>query len=283
MPELSILLIGDHGRDEFRDAVDELLRVGQVQHAASVNEAIQLIAAGEILPDVIVLAQAFADEFSVEAVERLRSRAPLARVVGLLGSWCEGEMRTGHPWPATLRVYWHQWQQRASPQLAALAAGNRGAWSLPTTATEEERLLADDARPLPRGSGLVAVATPERAVADWLLDVLERQGYAGLWWTPYRRVRAKGIAAGLLDMADTGPSDMEQLTEFTRAAAPAPVIAMMHFPRIHEVEATRRAGAASVLSKPYSLDGLFQQLADLIRGNRSRLDRGPSPSIPPAP
>ncbi|MFW6124996.1 MAG: hypothetical protein ACOC46_02510, partial [Pirellulales bacterium] len=123
MPLLSILLVGDHHREEFRDAVDDLPRHGTVRRAADVKAAVAMIAGGEVSPDVLVLAQALADQFPAEAVERLRARAPLARVVGLLGSWCEGEMRSGHPWPAALRVYWHQWGERASPQLAALAGG----------------------------------------------------------------------------------------------------------------------------------------------------------------
>jgi len=310
MSRLHILLIGDGERDEFRAAVDDLPRWGRLAGVGNVQAAIARLAAGAAPPDVIVLAQTLPDEFPAEAVERLRRLAPLARVVGLLGSWCEGEMRSGHPWPAAIRVYWHQWFDRAVPQLAALAADEPSVWTLPSTATEEERMLAEWGRsPRPAGhpdlvtatrpgfapapGRLIAVATPEAAMADWLLDALATVGYAAVWWQPGHPPRVEGIAAGLFDMADCRTSDLRQLASFRREIgavaadaptgrrAPAsvssadatppnpapqrapPIVALMHFPRPHEIAAVRRAGAAEVISKPFTLSALVSRL----RGN----------------
>ena len=62
----------------------------------------------------------FPGQFSCEAIDRIRTRAPLARLVGLLGSWCEGEVRSGQPWPGTIRIYAHQWPGRAEQELKRL-------------------------------------------------------------------------------------------------------------------------------------------------------------------
>lgn len=92
-------------------------------------------------PDLCVLLASRPGEFSQAAVDRIRRAAPLARIVGLLGAWCEGEARSGHLWPAVPRIYWHRWQEWFQGELATLTAGRCGTLSLPLTTTDEERLL----------------------------------------------------------------------------------------------------------------------------------------------
>src|SRR5262245_46214259 len=60
-------------------------------------------------PDLILLVASRPGRFSAAEVEALHRRAPLARLVALLGTWCEGEVRSGHPWPGVNRIYAHQW------------------------------------------------------------------------------------------------------------------------------------------------------------------------------
>jgi len=257
MAGLNILLIGDPSRDEFRAAADDLPRYGAVSRAAGLAEAERWLDSNGPTPDVIVLAQALPDQLPIEAVERLRRRVPLARVVGLLGSWCEGEMRSGRPWPAVVRVYWHQWFPVASEQLAGLAQRGDGAWSLPITATDEERLLVEAGRPLPTGSGgLVAVATSESEMADWLLGALGRAEYAATWWDPRRPPWVERPTAAVYDMADTRADEIDRVRKFVAAIRPAPVLALMHFPRPHEMATVRAAGVAAVVSKPLTLSTL---------------------------
>jgi hypothetical protein len=67
--------------------------------------------------DLVVLAQSRRDQFLDSEVEELITNFPAAPVVGLLGSWCEGESRSGKPYPGVIQVYWHQWE--GSPELLA--------------------------------------------------------------------------------------------------------------------------------------------------------------------
>ena len=152
MPDIQFLLVGDVQRAEFREAASCLERMAAVEQAHDV-EAAQAVLDRGYAPDAIVVAQSYPGEFSHEAIDRLRRAAPLARIIGLMGTWCEGDLRSGRPWPATARLYWHQWPARCRRQLRALAGGERCSFSLPSTATEEERLLADTCCPRPLGEG----------------------------------------------------------------------------------------------------------------------------------
>ena len=103
-----------------------------------------------------MLAQARPGRFSEHDVARLKQCAPLARVLGLLGSWCEGETRTGTAWPAAGRCYWYQWPARFESELDRIGRGLCPAWGLPETASPEERVLwtstPSDATPCGQGT-----------------------------------------------------------------------------------------------------------------------------------
>ncbi len=274
MKNLSILLIGDADRREFRQALAGLATLAQVTRTADVKAAVALLIEPRVVCgtaataglsssaafDIIVLAQAYPGEFSPAAVERLRQLAPLARMVALLGSWCEGEMRSGKPWPAAVRTYWHQWPARADLELRRLAAGRDSTWALPATATEEERLLADAGQPLPQRHGLIVIYARSFVVADWLSAACLRYGHATVWWHPRRRPQVRGAAAVVFDGWDCGEEVCRTLRQVAAAMAPAPLVALLDFPRIEDIERARDAGAAAVLSKPLHLQDLFWQL-----------------------
>ncbi len=168
MLSLSVLFLGDANRPEFRAARLGLNRFGAVADFFDADVADAALTDGELAPDAIVVAQTFPGEFSHRAIDRLRRRAPLALVLGLMGSWCEGEMRTGSPWPAVPRNYWHQWPARSARKLGRLIDGKSSSWALPATATEEERVLADAAEPGPTVRGLVVIRSPSLEMAEWL-------------------------------------------------------------------------------------------------------------------
>src|SRR3954468_22040654 len=87
-----IQLLGDIDHPDFRDAI-ELLR----------NDS-RLIASAETRPELIVVAQSRPDMIWSDELNHLHRAAPLAGVVALAGSWCEGEMRTARPWPGAQRL-----------------------------------------------------------------------------------------------------------------------------------------------------------------------------------
>ena len=260
MPEISILLLGETDRPEFCDFRSTLESLGRVSRISEADRAIEVLETGEIIPDVIVIAQAFPRQFSHGDLDRLRRLAPLSRILVLLGSWCEGETRSGQPLPAVIRIYWHQWHARAERELRRLIQSQCPSWGLPITATEEERLLASAAQMPPRGQGLVAIHAGGFATADWLAEACRTCGYSTAWLRPPHYTQVEGAVAAIFDGSDLDGEEIEQLRSLTYALGRTPVIALLDFPRIEDQRRAFEAGAAAVLSKPLNLDDLYWQL-----------------------
>ena len=262
--QLSILVIGGTDRSEFRGPVSELRSLGGVTIAKDVSSAVDLVSGGKIVPDVVVVAQAFPGQFSADAIDQLRRSAPLARVVGLLGSWCEGETRTGWPWPGAIRVYWHQWRPQCQQELTRIAAGRASTWALPITVGDEERLLAVSREPFPLKKGHIAVVTPLFDMQDWLQRICRRQGYSTSWSRPHQSIGIEQVAAAIFDADECSGKELDALKHLVDAIEPAPVLALMDFPRVESRDRALAAGARAVLSKPFLVDDLFWQLNQLI-------------------
>jgi DNA-binding NarL/FixJ family response regulator len=263
---LSILLLGNTDRTEFHGARLRLEAWGTVDAFAEVAAALAALAAGQIVPDVIVVVQAFPGQFSHSVLDRLRRLAPLARVIGLLGSWCEGEMRTGSPWPGAVRTYWHQWAIRCDRQLCRLAKGESCAWALPPTATEEERLLADMGEAWPQRQGMVVIWAQSREMAEWLSAACRSRGLATVWQRPPITARVEGAVAAIFDGGDLGEDQSHDLERLVAALHPAPVLTLLDFPRVSDRAHAFSVGAAAVVSKPVAVDDLLWELERIGKG-----------------
>jgi hypothetical protein len=268
---VSVLFVGDSERTEFASIFQWLRDHSQVASAPDFPAAAEQLEAHASDPELIVLAQAWPGQFSPKQIERLRRMAPLARVSELLGSWCEGETRTGRPPGGTLRNYWHQWLPRMAPEFERAARGERPVWSLPTTATDDERLLAiaDAAShatapqaPLPT-RGLIAILLRNAAMAQALCDACPTRGYASIWLPQGRGTYLAGVRVAIWDAPPAVESWAETLATVQRDLKGAPIIALASFPRIEEIARLRAAGAAAVVSKPFWLDDLFWQVEQL--------------------
>jgi CheY-like chemotaxis protein len=244
----------------------------RVVPAADVDSACDLLRAGRVSPEWIVVAQAYPGQFSREAVDRLRHLAPLARVLGLLGSWCEGEMRTGEPWPAAIRVYWHQWLPRVEQELTRLRRGDCATWALPITAGEEERFLLLADQPLEKREGLIAVWAPQFDVQSWLTAACSRRGYSTVWLRPHRPARVEDVTAAIFDGNECRGEEIESLRELAETVGPVPIVALLDFPRVEDRNRALAAGAAAVLSKPLLIDDLFWQLDRLLHPEIAQRD-----------
>lgn len=266
MAEVSLLLIGDRSRAEFREVCEAIAAVGRVTAVADAEAALRRLAGGRLAPDVVVLLQAYPGQFPADQVERLRRAVPLARPVGLLGSWCEGEMRSGSPTPASVRVYWHQGLPRFERELRCLREARGGAWSLPLTATDEERLLANADRPIEQRPGLIAIHTDRFEMEDWLSAACRRRGGSTVWLRPPRPARVEGAVAAIYDGPEGGESHFDELSHLAAtlgrlpSGRPVPILALLGFPRTRHHRRALAAGAAAVLSKPANLDDLYWYL-----------------------
>ncbi|MFZ1933599.1 MAG: response regulator [Thermoguttaceae bacterium] len=260
---LSILAIGDTTRREFREARACLGKWGSVADFSDPDSAAAGLAQNRISPDLLVVAQAFPGQFSHETIDRLRRLAPLARLLGLMGSWCEGEMRSGSPWPATLRTYWHQWPACGNRQLRRLAMGQSCSWALPLTASDEERLLAD-AKSSSACQGSIVIRSHSREMADCLSAACRRHGLVPIWQHDAAAVRVEGATAAIFECVDLCDDERDAMQRFADATRPAPLIALLSFPRIEDRDRAASTGASAVLSKPLVLEDLIETIDQFI-------------------
>lgn len=287
---LTTLLVGDAGRCEFREAIDALRADSVLVRAASLAQAERLLAGAaescgrQFVPDVVILAQSWPGQYAESGLDRLKRLLPVARFFALVGSWCEGEPRTGTPWPGAVRVYWYDWVSRWQLEKARLLAGACPVWGLPETATADERLLWSMAVPAAAGAGLILIHTRSQATATALEAACRDQGYeaerfaagpsGAAWAGPSRLPRP---VAAIWDGSQCQPSEAAELACFRTAVPRVPIVALLDFPRQEGRARALQAGAAQVVSKPYLLHDLFWALAQATASSRPRLvDRQPA-------
>jgi CheY-like chemotaxis protein len=261
-----ILLTGNFDFAEFACAIDDMTDSAEVVRLAGLQAAADWLANGEASVNLIVVAQARPGRFSITEIDALRRSAPLTPIVALLGSWCEGEMRSGSPWPGVTRVYWHQWRERFRQEFANLSRGQPSAWTQPLTATAEERLLSvkSERRHI---KGVVAVISDDFEMVDWLAGACADRGMSVIKLQRIPASQIDGIAVVLWDVGLTSPALLDELRIAALRFAKPRIIVLADFPRPDDIEQLLAAGAAAVLSKPLMLNDLDACLDRLVAVN----------------
>jgi CheY-like chemotaxis protein len=234
--------------------------------------------------DVVVLCEPRPGIWTDHEVAELRSLAPLARLVRLSGSLCEGQARSGRPAAGTWHVPWHRWPAFAARELSAATADapwwSRPCWSLPLTATPDERALATFQPPAPRASGHVVICSPSAATAAALAATCHSAGYTTSRNPPC------GLTTALLCNHTTAPlcslttallwdTTVESLSDLARVASllaahpDVPLLAVAGFPRAEDIAAARAAGITAVLAKPLDTNELLWRLEQLSAKSNS--------------
>lgn len=253
---LRALFVGPREHRDFADAWRWLAERWQVEHAASVAAAAQL---GEF--ELIVLAQPRPRMFGESDVARLLAVSPLARVILLCGSLCEGEGRSGRPPRGVLRIYWHQWPDFVSRELS----GDSVASAAFSTFGDEDRFLCSTAshraEAKPSEEPLVAILAASSALADLLVDACRGRGRAIVVRpnaaSPTEFPQLEGVTEAFWSGDLYKAEEASQLTHFARAVRPACVTALLHFPRPEDSARAIDLGARRGVSLPLDLDQLW--------------------------
>lgn len=258
-----MLIVGDYWHHEFREVVEWLAARCGLARASDVAAAGRWLRAPQGPADAIILACAHPGRFSQAEIEGLHRIAPLARLIALLGSWCEGETCSGRPGAGLLRVYWHEFTARLASELQGDEPSHL--WCLPRTATDVERLELG-CRPVScQRRGLVAISAASCCTYAGLADAVAQAGYAAAWVAPGRKCGVRNAAAGIWDHSSLTAGEPLGLATLAGWLRPAPLLALLNFPRHEDWEQARSLGAAAALAKPFLLDDLLAEIARLTR------------------
>lgn len=248
-----VQLVGEIHHLDFEEAVDLLRSQARITVAAE-------------LPELIVVAQARPGVIGAGELNALRRAAPLAGIAALLGSWCEGETRTGRPWPGVPRLYWYEFPAWWRRQYTLRAAGRCPDWARPdgtrlslfgARSTRSESFPTTDRREV------VVIQTKVHETASVLADVFARAGYATVCQRRGTTANSiQGAVAGIWEGGQLDEREASELRVLSRqlAADRAPVVAILDFPRRDVVEIARQLGVAEVLAKPW----LNRELVDVV-------------------
>jgi ActR/RegA family two-component response regulator len=252
-----ILLIGDHQHREFAEPVAWLARHSNLTLLGNVADGLQ----SGLHYHGVVFAQTRPGQITQRDVERVGRAWPLARLVALLGSWCEGETRSGDPWPGVTRVYWHQWRARCERELRF--DGPPTAWQLPRTSTEAERATHALLIPPPKSAAKIAIFTHRALFFRGLADACSVAGYQVTWICRVQDALPARNAVILWDAGVAEDRDFAELQELAAAAKPARLIVLLGFPRFDDLQRARQYGAIDILALPLQLPDLWAVLQRL--------------------
>ena len=252
-----VLITGDLEHREFSDAVRWLENHTHLIKQKCIDTALDQLSRMDTAPDVIVVAQSRPGQFSSSKIEHLHAASPLSRIVALLGSWCEGEMRTGRPWPGVTRVYWHQWPQRGARELSA---GTMRSWSMPRTTSDAECVLRLSNQRESVQSGLILIDAQTTSNFDYLADICRSVGWTCRRLEPSDYRSAKNAHCVIWNRGVNEQRLSSQLRDLVRKSHPAPVLALLDFPRREDQQMAISAGAKSVISKPFLVSDILHEL-----------------------
>ena len=252
-----VAIVGDVSQHEVDEVAAPLADTADWTHLGGVASAIECLANASLQPELIVLLQQRPGEIGEVEVRRLQSAAPLAGMYAVLGSWCEGETRTGQPSPGVARIYRHDWPIQCRAELSRRTRCEVPHWSLPFTVSMEERFL-DRCRPLNSvvRAELIAVVAGSRETAIALADACRSAGLS----VASKPAKATAI---LWDTTIEMARDAKQVAAIKANSVTAPVIALVSYPRKSDCQKMLAAGVDAVLTKPFLLDDLLAEIERL--------------------
>jgi hypothetical protein len=263
-----VLLVGDIGHADFAQAAQWLSSHCDLRAVATVSDAHASLRVNGS-PEVILFAQSRPGQFSQAEVEALHLQSPLSRLVVLLGSWCEGETRTGRPWSGVVRVFWHQWEARMIPELAQESTTRNGVWRLPRTATSGEQLACAVEGDWQQGWGKVMIYAGSFRDYQALDEACATGGYRCIWAASDEANCDDELVTVLYNGIGGDPDEAADVARLARRHEFVPIIVLLDFLRGDDLKRLAAASAAAVLAKPLLVSDLLWHMGRHIHKHRS--------------
>lgn len=187
-------------------------------------------------------------------LEAFKERLPHVHCLSLLGPECEGEARTGAPWPGFLSCPWHRWQQVLPNWLPVV----KNARAIRSPLNNE------------LGSSLViGIAARQRNVIDEALDLCQQQGHTAIWVNDFVSTGPRNLDAMIWDDSLAPPVDRVKWRarialgkSYLKASRQLKHCWLVSFPRPEDWRAAQRAGVQIMLSKPFAALALVNWLRE---------------------
>lgn len=258
MSEIRVLLTGDYWHPDFQDVVREF------------EVPLTLVPSAQLLQldleqsrfDLVVIAQSRRGQVPQPLVDLVLQHFPNTPLINLLGSWCEGETRSGEPHQGLVRVCWHQWRGRYRNFLSQLSQRQLADWQMPKIASLADRVLNRSARVFPRSSECVGISTWSREAFDMLADAIDSIGYSSRWFE-HEGIDEANAVAMLIDGNSLTERLKQRIFEISVEISSVPKMLTLNFPRRDEVDLAQRMGIDEVISKPFDLSDLQQAIERL--------------------
>lgn len=200
-------------------------------------------------PELIVVAQTFAGQYTEALLGALSQRWPSVPRVVVAGQWCDGEHRTGRPLQGVTRV-------------AALAVaenwGSHWPWPVPASPAPDG---ASESKGCPTGlKGCSLVVSPDAELAAAVAQGLWAGGWLGIWAPWDSPLLIERPAVLIVDLPRGDELQAELLQGVTERYPGVPLVALGAFVRSVQRHRLMKLGAAEVLSRPVDLDDLLKSL-----------------------
>ena len=246
-PRPRIVLAGDFGYPDFSH-----MRAWVAKNATVQEHPDPTTCRSASSHELMLLCQSRPGQFSQADVEGLHRSAPLAGLICVLGTWCEGESRSGRPRHGIERVYWYEAITRLESMLAQSP--------LPSLRTESsgERIWRHT-RQLPTFAGTTAVIVARRREYELLTTVCQALKIMPFWHSDLNPANVDPELV-LVAKDDIGDYSLQEVASLRCRWPRTRIVALLSFPRRDAVAALESAGCNAVLGKPVMIRDLATAL-----------------------
>lgn len=261
----SLLLTGQFWHHEFADLVNGLTVPTTVMR----KEQLMNLRSWTMRFGLVLVCKERRGAITQELIDRVKSLVPETPVIALLGSWCEGESRSGSPLTGVTSIYWHQWQGEYC-QLQQFVKKHQLTNSLFD--------LFPDGDQNAGCQHLFAISALTLVQYEMMAEAVAALGGSSIWLerSSWQAESTDAVTAVIVD-SDSMTEDLSLRIQLAQSLVGSrPVICALGFPRKDEVAALRqRHGAIPVISKPFELNQLYHSIRQATGVELSRVPIAP--------
>jgi hypothetical protein len=229
----TLVWVGNHSHPEFIDAF-QFCRNHAAQIATRATPR-QLLERPAGFVKRILVARLDRRPVSSSVFAALAQRYRSAEWLALTSSLCDGESRTGAPWPSIAHLRFSRWRERIPGWLDACGY-------------QQPRIKQD---------GSVIVLCDRYETAEPYLDLAAAEGHTALWSRHFNSRVTRNLRRVIWDDSVAAPTTAIGWKQRIGDASPLQHTWLVTQPRSHDIQAAISGGVTQVLTKPVLIDALF--------------------------